>query len=238
MSRPGGYYSRRHKDEAPSSGRLFFVCLVRRLFFLGSFICFKFSILNNYLIHVAAAEILVDRENAFSSADVRLLTTLTNSMSVALENARLFDETTRLLAETEQQNSELAVINSVQKGLAAELDMQAIYDLVGDQIRDIFDAQVVLIASFDHDARLKTDNYLFERGERIYSEPSPFSEFSRYLIRTKETVLINKHSEEKESKYGLQVIPGTGFSLFYKYRNAYETFYFNPINCPCFPNGM
>jgi hypothetical protein len=35
-------------------------------------------------------------------------------MSVALENARLFDETQRLLAETEQRNNELAIINSVQ----------------------------------------------------------------------------------------------------------------------------
>jgi GAF domain-containing protein len=39
----------------------------------------------------------IDKENAFSDSDVRLLETLANSMGVALENARLFDETTRLL---------------------------------------------------------------------------------------------------------------------------------------------
>ena len=65
----------------------------------------------------------IDKENAFSDSDVRLLETLANSMSVALENARLFDETTRLLKETEQRTAELAVINSVQEGLAHELDM-------------------------------------------------------------------------------------------------------------------
>jgi GAF domain-containing protein len=47
---------------------------------------------------------------------VRLLETLANSMSVALENARLFDETQRLLKETEQRAAELAIINSVQEG--------------------------------------------------------------------------------------------------------------------------
>ena len=41
----------------------------------------------------------IDREHAFSDADVRLLETLANSMSVALENARLFDETQRSNAE-------------------------------------------------------------------------------------------------------------------------------------------
>ncbi len=60
----------------------------------------------------------VDHEHAFSDSDVKLLTTLSNSMSVALESARLFDETTRLLKETEQRTAELAVINSVQEGLA------------------------------------------------------------------------------------------------------------------------
>ena len=63
-------------------------------------------------------------ENAFSESDIRLLETLANSMSVALENARLFDETNRLLKETEQGKAELAVINSVQEGLVREMDMQ------------------------------------------------------------------------------------------------------------------
>ena len=35
----------------------------------------------------------LDREHAFSEADVRLLTTIAGSLNVALENARLFEET-------------------------------------------------------------------------------------------------------------------------------------------------
>ena len=62
----------------------------------------------------------LDREDAFSDGDVRLLTTLAASLSVALENARLFDETKRLLAETDERAAELAIINGVQQGLAAQ----------------------------------------------------------------------------------------------------------------------
>src|SRR5204862_390085 len=91
----------------------------------------------------------VDRTNAFSDADARLLTTLASSLSVALENARLFDETKRLLAETDERAAELAVVNSIQQGLAAKLDMQSMYDLVGDKIQEIFDAQVVDIGIVD-----------------------------------------------------------------------------------------
>ena len=46
--------------------------------------------------------------------------------------------------ETRQRNAELALINSVQDAIAGELDPQAIYDAVGDKIREIFDAQVVV----------------------------------------------------------------------------------------------
>ncbi|MBA2760821.1 MAG: GAF domain-containing protein, partial [Segetibacter sp.] len=84
-----------------------------------------------------------DKENAFSDSDVRLLETLAHSMSTALQNAHL-------LKETEQRTAELAVINSVQDALAKEMDIQAIYDLVGNRIRELFDAQAVGIATFDH----------------------------------------------------------------------------------------
>ena len=81
-----------------------------------------------------------ERENAYGESELRLLTTIAASLGTALENARLFDETQRLLKETEQRAEELAIINSVQEGLASKLDMQAIYDLVGDKIRDMFDS--------------------------------------------------------------------------------------------------
>ena len=91
--------------------------------------------------------------NAYNEADERLLSTLASSMGVALENARLFDETKRLLAETDERAAELAIINSVQEGLAEQLDMQAMYDLVGDKIQEIFDAQVVDIGILDSATR-------------------------------------------------------------------------------------
>ena len=59
-------------------------------------------------------------------------------MGVALENARLFDETQRLLKETEQRAAELAIINSVSRAWRAKLDFQAIVDLVGDKLREVF----------------------------------------------------------------------------------------------------
>ena len=133
----------------------------------------------------------LDRTHAFSDADVRLLTTLASSLSVALENARLFDETQRLLAETNERAAELAIINSVQQGLAEKLDMQAMYDLVGDKILEIFDTQVVDIGLFDFDRQLLRFPYTIERGERIPDEPVPITDTARELIETRKPMVID-----------------------------------------------
>ena len=150
----------------------------------------------------------VDRENAFSDSDLRLLTTITNSMSVALENARLFDETNRLLKETEQRTAELAVINSVQDGLVREMDINAIYELVGKRLCDLFNTQTVLIRTFDHTHGLETWRYVIEKGERHYSEPRPLIWANKHLIQHLKPILINENYLETSKKYG-----GSGVSM-------------------------
>ena len=114
----------------------------------------------------------IDRYAAFSEADIRLLTTLTSGLSVALENARLFDETQRLLTETNERAAELAIINSVQEGLVAKLDMQSMYDLVGDKIQEIFNAQVVDIGIYDFEEDVTRYPYTIEKGERLPDDPT------------------------------------------------------------------
>ena len=153
----------------------------------------------------------MEREHAFSESDVRLLQTLANSMSVALENARLFDETQRLLKETEQRNAELAIINSVQAALAAELDIQGIYDAVGDKIREIFHNSDMGIRIYDAKTNLIHYPYVYENGARIAIESRPLSDrgFAAHVIRTRETVVINEGIEEATARFGSFTIPGT-----------------------------
>ena len=145
----------------------------------------------------------IDKEHAFTEPDVRLLETLANSMSVALENARLFDETNRLLKETEQRTAELAVINSVQDGLVREMNMQAIYDLVGNRICELFDTQTVLIRTFDHRAGLEHWQYVIEKGQRLYSNPRPINLGQQTcLLKQSSRLLINENYVETAKKHG------------------------------------
>lgn len=118
--------------------------------------------------------------------------------------------------ELSQRVEELAVINSVQQGLVAEMDLQGIYNLVGDRIRDIFDAQVAAIATFDYSRDYEVFHYLFENGEKHYPEPRPMDSYRHYLVKTKEPLVINPQNEAEVKKRGLdppKAVPGTKLPL-------------------------
>ncbi|HMX76108.1 MAG TPA: GAF domain-containing protein [Anaerolineales bacterium] len=148
--------------------------------------------------------------NAFPESSVSLLTTLSANLGVALQNARLFDETQRLLKITEDRAAELAIINNVQQGLASKLNMQSIFDLVGDKIRDMFSSQTMVIGAFDHEKQTSTVPYVFDEGQRVVDdEHIPFSQLVKHLITTREPVVINENAIEESKHYGLTIIEGT-----------------------------
>ena len=66
----------------------------------------------------------------FSESDVHLLTTLANSMSVALENARLFDETQRRTRET-------SALAEVGREISSTLDLTKVMDRIAHHAKDL-----------------------------------------------------------------------------------------------------
>jgi signal transduction histidine kinase/CheY-like chemotaxis protein len=152
-----------------------------------------------------------EREQAFGAAEVRLLQTVAASMGVALQSARLFDETQRLLKETDARAAELAIINGVQQGLANKLDPAAIYALVGDKLRELFDSQSISIATLDAERDVRHYVFLMERGQRHEVADGPISTLGREIMRTREPLLINEDMEGRMAAFGIQraTIPGT-----------------------------
>src|SRR5262249_40147789 len=143
----------------------------------------------------------VDREHAFGVSDQQLLETLAGSLSVALENARL-------VHETRQRNAELALINSVQDAIAGELEMQAIYDAVGDRLRAVFDAQSVQIPAVDEAGGLVHYPSMIGVGERLQTEPLSPAGFRKHVLETRESLLLTENVEAEMERYGSAVIAG------------------------------
>src|SRR5512139_2293946 len=109
-----------------------------------------------------------------------------------------------LTSELNQRTEELAVIKSVQEGLARKMDMQEIYDLVGDRIRDLFNAQVVIIASLDEETGTEQFKYFIEKGERSYPRPRPYDKLRKHLIQTRNKIVINERVEEAIITFGMK----------------------------------
>ena len=144
---------------------------------------------------------------------MRLLGTVAASMGVALENARLFDETQHLLKETEQRAAELAVINRIQEGMAAELDFQAIIDLVGDKLREVFHTGDIGIRWYDAKADLIHYVYQYEHGNRFHQPPTPPSPGGPWfkMVESRQPIVANTRSDYEA--FGIKTIPGTDSSL-------------------------
>jgi PAS domain S-box-containing protein len=131
----------------------------------------------------------------YSDEDRDLLAFVGQHVGAALSRARA-------LEESRQRTAELALINSVQEALAGELELQAIYDLVGDRLRDVFEAQVVDIGVYDEAAGLVRFPYTIERGVRFPDEPIPLIGYRKHVIETRQVLVINEDTETSARKYG------------------------------------
>jgi PAS domain S-box-containing protein len=133
----------------------------------------------------------IDREHAFDEDDQRLLTTLAGSLTVALENARL-------VQETRQRVGELATVNSVGHALASQLDPDALIELVGEQVRETFDADIAYVALHDEAAGQIEFAYYHESGERRPEAPMAYGEgLTSEILRSREPLLLNRREQHE-----------------------------------------
>ena len=131
----------------------------------------------------------------YTEQDEELLAFVGQYVGVALSRARAIEE-------TRQRNAELALINSVQEALAGELELQAIYDAVGDRIRDVFDAQVVDIGIYNETSGLVHFPYTIERGLRFPDEPIELIGFRKHVMETREPLMIAENKPGLAESYG------------------------------------
>jgi signal transduction histidine kinase/CheY-like chemotaxis protein/transcriptional regulator with GAF, ATPase, and Fis domain len=143
------------------------------------------------------------RPHVFNQNHMRLLQTLSSNVGAAIENARLFVETQRLLKETEQRAAELATVNTVSSALISELDLGALIHLVGEQTRSVFKADIVYVALLDEASGMISFPYTF--GEEL--APIKYGEgLTSRIIETNRPLLINQELNLQMVEIGAAVI--------------------------------
>ncbi len=119
-------------------------------------------------------------------------------------------EIAELKRQLAQREAELQIISSVQLGLAEHRDVQSIYNLVGDKIRDIFHAQVVMISTYDQPTATIEHRYAIERGERIIAPGRhPIRGFRIWVVESRQPVLVSTNVAALAAQLGQPTLPGT-----------------------------
>lgn len=152
---------------------------------------------------------------SFTEVDSDMLGMLANQAAVTLDNVNwaqgLEQKVEERTAELRARVDELAILNSVQAGLASQLDVSAIYELIGEQLRSLFDSQAISIVSFDVERDVRHYHYILEQGQRLEVADAPIPLMSKYIIQQKQPLLINDHFKERLAEIGLKsnTLPGT-----------------------------
>jgi serine phosphatase RsbU (regulator of sigma subunit) len=127
----------------------------------------------------------------YAEQDVQLLEFVAQHIAVALTRARAIEE-------TRQRNHELEVINSVQEGLASNLDIQSIYTLVGDKLREIFAADTTFIAFRDEAKNLLHVDYYADRVLRRSFRRPYGTGIAEVIIDSGNPLLLRNELEQQE----------------------------------------
>ncbi|HEY1368825.1 MAG TPA: GAF domain-containing sensor histidine kinase [Gaiellaceae bacterium] len=121
----------------------------------------------------------------FTQEDEDAVTLLASQAAVAIENARLYESARRW-------STQLESLNEVANALVTEIDLQRLLQLVGDRLRELVDARLVVISIPQPSGRL--------RVEAISGEPSELAPGAELSDRSKsQRVLARRHRERVDS---------------------------------------
>ncbi|MBL8103801.1 MAG: GAF domain-containing protein, partial [Anaerolineales bacterium] len=142
-------------------------------------------------------------QNAYPDSIVRLLDTIASNMGTAIQNARLFDETQRLLKETEQRATELSAISTVTQALVAETELDKTIQLIGRQTRDIFNADISYLALLN--PQTNSIDFPFQYGDTFKSLKLGEGLTSR-ILQNGQPLIFNRNLDQESTALGINRI--------------------------------
>jgi signal transduction histidine kinase/CheY-like chemotaxis protein len=151
-----------------------------------------------------------ERDDAFTNLPIEMLETISSNMGTAIQNARLFDETQRLLKETEQRATELQIINNIGQTLTEGLDLNSTLERVGERLREALDIKSLGIVAFDSQEGLAISNYMYHYGRRVIPQRFSMNNYKSSMriasrVGSKPWV-VNTNVEKYWKKFGASIL--------------------------------
>jgi len=137
-------------------------------------------------------------ERRFSQRQMRLAASLSNTISTAMENARLHDETQKRLAE-------LGRINQISRALTQTISAEDLYQILHEQISDVLAARSMTIALFDARSRMLRFPLAVRANRRIHIESTPLAEdLYSYMVQNPEPMIIGRGISKRFKELGIK----------------------------------
>jgi len=133
---------------------------------------------------IGVLEVEAEQRGAFTEEDAAALEIVADQLAVAIQNARLFEQTQRRVAE-------LATVNEIGRAISSALDTGQLAELIYNQVSNLLDSRSFHIALYDPDAALIRVQFRVEEGQR--KQPLVLSldqGLTSYLVRTGEPQLL------------------------------------------------
>jgi len=125
------------------------------------------------------------------------------SKKLLSENRLLEDKVTERTKEVKQQAEELSTVNQISQALVSQADLNDLIKLVGNELRDLFKANIVYIGLLDK--KTKIINFPYQYGDTL--PPLKLGEgLTSKIILTGEPLLINKDVDEHTTTLGIDRI--------------------------------
>ena len=141
-----------------------------------------------------------DPARQFGPADLHLLNLFAQQAAIAIENARLFSETERRVAE-------LATLTEVGKALSSTLHIDEVLQLIYEQTRRVMYAENMLIKLYDQahhelECAFSTNPDDIPAGYRVPADTGLVG----YLIKHRKSLLLRSNVMERARELGLEPV--------------------------------
>jgi GAF domain-containing protein len=133
------------------------------------------------------------RPNAYTEAEVKVLTVFAEQTALAIHSARLF-------AESQRKVEQLAVLNEVTRIVSSTIEIGRLLDLIFEEVRRILPADTYYIALADEEKQELKIEAMVDDGERFPSTVVPLgNSLASYVIRHRVPLLLRNVREQAPS---------------------------------------
>ncbi len=145
-------------------------------------------------------EIIDHQSRKWKSEEQALVRDVVDQLTLALQNANLFQQTQR-------QNSHLEILNEMGRELATQLNVQQVIESAYKFSSQLINTSSFFVALYSGDSETLTFPMVMVRGKRIeYTQRKIESGLTNYVLRTRKAQLLNGDVTAQIEALGIQFI--------------------------------